>query len=154
MKQDEGSSSGLLKQSFAQYHATLHAAVFSHSGFMKEALSVLRSVCFHCSALRVSRDDLKFKMAQRLKNGQMRLQAMHEICRNKKRCAFGDAEEMQRSVDELDLGLARRGDADEETSRGGCGGMQPTFVKKGLKIEVEFPASGNQPASLKLIGAP
>ena len=121
-------------------HIELARPVF-HIGFMKEALSVLRSVCFHCSALRVSRDDLKFKMAQRLKNGQMRLQAMHEICRNKKRCAFGDAEEMQRSVDELDLGLARRGDADEETSRGGCGGMQPTFVKKGLKIEVEFPAS-------------
>ena len=26
-------------------------------------------------------------------------------------------------------------------ARGGCGGLQPTFKKTGLKIEVEFPAS-------------
>lgn len=39
-----------------------------HVGFLDVTLKVLRSVCFHCSRLRLDKADLKYKRALLIKN--------------------------------------------------------------------------------------
>jgi DNA-directed RNA polymerase II subunit RPB1 len=60
----------------------LARAVF-HVGFVDTALKVLRSVCHHCSRLRVDRTDIKFKEAMKERHPKKRLDKLHEICRGK-----------------------------------------------------------------------
>jgi DNA-directed RNA polymerase II subunit RPB1 len=63
-------------------HMKLARPVF-HVGFIDVTLKVLRCVCFHCSRLRVDKSDFKFRNAMKIKNPKTRLNALHEICRNK-----------------------------------------------------------------------
>lgn len=43
-----------------------------HVGFLDVAIKVLRSVCFHCSRLRLDKRDIKFKRALMIKNPKVK----------------------------------------------------------------------------------
>ncbi|CAN0409234.1 unnamed protein product, partial [Discosporangium mesarthrocarpum] len=72
-------------------HYQLARPVF-HVGFLDIVLKVLRSVCFHCSRVRLDKRDIKYKRAMQIKNPKTRLNYLHEQCRNQKRCTFGTAD--------------------------------------------------------------
>ncbi|CAN0004316.1 unnamed protein product, partial [Choristocarpus tenellus] len=44
-----------------------------HVGFLDVVLKVLRSVCFHCSRLRLDKSDVKYRRAMQIKNPKVRL---------------------------------------------------------------------------------
>ena len=74
-----------------------------HLGYLKETLMVLRCVCFHCSRLMADPSDYRVQAAQKLKS-QRRLEAMHALCRGKKRCEFATGAELQRAIAEGEEG--------------------------------------------------
>lgn len=101
-----------------------------HVGFVDVVVKILRSVCFHCSRLRLDEGDVKYKRAKMIKHPKTRLNFLHEACRNKDRCLFGTG----------DLGLEAGIDGDASMGApSGCGGFQPKITRKGLKVEVEYP---------------
>ncbi|KAH8090033.1 DNA-directed 5'-3' RNA polymerase [Aureococcus anophagefferens] len=68
-----------------------------HLGYIKEVLMCLRCVCFHCSRLMADPSDYKVQGAQKYK-AQKRLEAMHGLCRSKKRCEFATGAELQQAI--------------------------------------------------------
>src|SRR5205823_4924045 len=60
-----------------------------HIGFISTIVKVLRCVCFHCSALLVSKDHKNYAYAMRIANPKKRLQAILHICQGMKRCNGG-----------------------------------------------------------------
>jgi len=88
----------------------------------------LRCVCFHCSRLMADPSDYKVQGAQKYK-AQKRLEAMHGLCRSKKRCEFATGAELQQAIM----------DGEQEGAVYGCGALQPTFRRRTAQsIEVEF----------------
>ncbi|KAK7249310.1 DNA-directed 5'-3' RNA polymerase [Aureococcus anophagefferens] len=99
-----------------------------HLGYIKEVLMCLRCVCFHCSRLMADPSDYKVQGAQKYK-AQKRLEAMHGLCRSKKRCEFATGAELQQAIM----------DGEQEGAVYGCGALQPTFRRRTAQsIEVEF----------------
>jgi len=113
-------------------HMELARPVY-HLGYIKEVIMVLRSVCYHCSRLLADPADFKVKRAQQL-GSQSRLEAMHNLCRGKKRCEFASSEELAATIDHP----AAEGDGEAIY---GCGALHPQFRRKSAQtIEVEFAA--------------
>jgi DNA-directed RNA polymerase II subunit RPB1 len=90
----------------------------------------LRCVCYHCSALLVSRDNRRYADTQKLRQPKKRLAAVLEICRNVKECNGGF---------EMDDSLLDDNKEVERKKRTGCGSMLPNYRRDGIKIIVEFP---------------
>ena len=122
-------------------HIELARPMF-HIGFMSECLKILRCICFHCSKVLSDDRDHRYRAAMRQKNGKKRLKMMYELCRNKSMCEYGEEADMEKMREELNIGLQGGLQDDhkaKEGGHGGCGGLQPTYRKDGLKILVEFP---------------
>ncbi|MFN9983843.1 MAG: hypothetical protein ACK53Y_28210, partial [bacterium] len=49
-------------------------------------LKVLRCVCYHCSRLRMDETQFKFQKARAVHIRKRRLEAMHDLLREKKKC--------------------------------------------------------------------
>jgi len=105
-----------------------------HISFMPTILKLLRCVCYHCSALLVSRDKPKFKEAMKIKHPRRRLDALLEVCRNAKECDGGT------HVDENALQIQGQEAPDSEAPKikTGCGNAQPTYRRENIKIIMEF----------------
>lgn len=136
-------------------HIELALPVY-HVGFLDDVVRILRCVCYHCSRLLIDPNDHKAKAAMQIRDPATRMRAIHDLCRGKKRCEPGDigdlTDNMQigeaeegggRGADEMDefrqsMGLRKEG---QKTVSGpsGCGGTLPTFVRKELSIEINFP---------------
>eukprot|EP00904_Undaria_pinnatifida_P012757 jgi/Undpi1/8611/HiC_scaffold_25.g11076.m1 len=119
-------------------HMELARPVY-HVGFLDVTLKVLRSVCFHCSRLRLDKADLKYKRALLIKNPKTRLNYIHEQCRNSKKCVFGTGD-LEAGMDLDGEGGGGMGGGGEDGNASGCGGLLPKFTKTGLQVEVEYPA--------------
>jgi len=119
-------------------HIELARPIF-HMGFVDTALKILRSVCFHCSKLLVDDRDYKFRRACQIKNPKLRLSAVHQICRTKKNCEYGEDEEMRSLHEETPQDGAAEQQREARVGHGGCGGLQPKFTRVGCKVTVEFP---------------
>jgi DNA-directed RNA polymerase II subunit RPB1 len=66
-------------------HLELAKPVY-HWGFFNTTLKVLRCVCYHCSRLRMMGDEFKFQKCIQIKSRKRRLEALHELLRNKRKC--------------------------------------------------------------------
>jgi len=66
-------------------HIELAKPVY-HQGFINTVLKSLRCVCYHCSAITMDQTEFKFKQKRRIANRKKRLDAMHALLRNKKKC--------------------------------------------------------------------
>ncbi|CAM9431387.1 unnamed protein product [Chrysoparadoxa australica] len=109
-------------------HIELAKPVY-HVGFIDTVLKILRCVCFHCSRIRLDKNDFKFMRACQIRSAKVRLSHLHDLCRNKDRCLFGTGD--------LDLeGLPQEMDGEAPH---GCGGYLPKFTKVGGRVEVEYP---------------
>jgi len=94
-------------------------------GFLKTALKCLRCVCFYCSRLLVSDNEINVQRAMKIKNPKVRLQAMQNLSRSKKRCFYSaSAEDMNATTGEI---------------RGGCGYLQPRIMIEGTQVWIVFP---------------
>jgi DNA-directed RNA polymerase II subunit RPB1 len=66
-------------------HLELARPVY-HQGFFDVTLKTLRSICFHCSRIRMESDEFKFQKCLQIKSRKRRLEAFHTLLRNKKKC--------------------------------------------------------------------
>eukprot|EP00397_Hematodinium_sp_SG-2012_P000777 GEMP01000778.1.p1 GENE.GEMP01000778.1~~GEMP01000778.1.p1 ORF type:complete len:2021 (+),score=468.87 GEMP01000778.1:45-6107(+) len=94
-------------------------------GFLKTALKCLRCVCFYCSRLLVSDHDINVQRAMKIKSPKVRLQAIQNLARAKKRCFYSA------TVEEA-MGVAAE-------IKGGCGYLQPRIIIEGTQVWLIFP---------------
>ena len=66
-------------------HLDLARPVY-HQGFFAVTLKCLRCVCYHCGRFRCLPDDVKFAKAIKIQHRKKRLDTIHELLRNKKKC--------------------------------------------------------------------
>jgi len=66
-------------------HIDLARPVY-HQGFIDVVLKSLRSTCYHCGSLVMDQTEFKFKQKRRIMSRKKRLEAMHNLLRNKKTC--------------------------------------------------------------------
>jgi len=66
-------------------HLDLARPVY-HQGFIQVTLKTLRSICFHCSRIRMKEDEYKYQKCLQIKNRKRRLDAFHTLLRGKKKC--------------------------------------------------------------------
>mmetsp|Transcript_30765 Transcript_30765/g.55730 ORF Transcript_30765/g.55730 Transcript_30765/m.55730 type:complete len:1711 (+) Transcript_30765:43-5175(+) len=66
-------------------HLELARPVY-HQGFFDVIIKTLRSICFHCSRIRMESDEFKFQKCLQIKSRKRRLEAFHALLRNKKKC--------------------------------------------------------------------
>ena len=129
-------------------HIELIKPVF-HCGFIDQVTRILRCVCHHCSRLLIDEKSFKDKKTLSLNDCELRLAAIHEVCKGKKRCETaksGDIDEMLdavgiSTVDEngnANLNSMKNGVAAFRASSG-CGNSLPKYTRKGLTIEIEYP---------------
>ncbi|CAM9294553.1 unnamed protein product [Ectocarpus fasciculatus] len=125
-------------------HIELALPVY-HVGFIDDVVRVLRCVCYHCSRLLIDPSDHKAKRALEIRDPATRMRAIHDLCRGKKRCEPGDVSDMTDFMQSMGLEKEAASDgaiADEKAAvQSGCGGTLPTYVRKELSIEINFPES-------------
>lgn len=80
-------------------------------------LKCLRCVCYHCSRLRMAEDEFKFKKAAQIRSRKRRLEALHELLRNKKKCDH--CQGLQPKYTKVDLHLEADFPAEEAAGAGG-----------------------------------
>jgi DNA-directed RNA polymerase II subunit RPB1 len=107
-----------------------------HIGFKGVCLKVLRSVCYHCSILKIDARNVRFQHALRIKNGEKRLKAVYDLARGKSVCEYGDDKEVGAMRED---GMPADDENAEITGHGGCGGLQPEYQFEGLKCIVTYP---------------
>ena len=95
-------------------HIELARPVY-HQGFFNVCLKVLRCVCFHCSRFRMLPDEFKFQKACSIQNRKRRLEILHELLRNKKKCEH--CQSSQPTFKKIDLHI--EADYPDETASGG-----------------------------------
>nr|AOE43178.1 RNA polymerase II largest subunit/RNA polymerase II core subunit [Rostrostelium ellipticum] len=102
-------------------HIELAKPVF-HIGFINTVLKILRCVCYHCSKL----------LVDTIKNPKTRLNAILDLCKNKKVCELGEEESKEHDLSKTDEEL------DRKPKQGGCGNALPKITKEEMKFIVEF----------------
>jgi DNA-directed RNA polymerase II subunit RPB1 len=114
-----------------------------HVGFLDDVVRILRCVCHHCSKLLIDQNDHKAKRALDIRDPATRMRAIHDLSRAKKRCEPGDVTKMTDFMQEM--GLEKEvpggggGGGEDVMVQAGCGGMLPTYLRKELGIEMNFP---------------
>ena len=118
-------------------HIELARPVY-HVGFIDDVVKILRCVCYHCSRLLLDKNDYKCQRVLKIKDPATRLRAIHDLCKSKKRCETGSANEMR---DELLHTIGFESEAAGESAAGnsGCGSPMPNYSRSGLEIKVDFP---------------
>jgi len=66
-------------------HLELSRPVY-HQGFVTVVLKTLRCICYSCGRIRMDSDEFKFQKCASIKKRSRRLDAFHELLRNKKKC--------------------------------------------------------------------
>lgn len=116
-------------------HIDLALPVY-HVGFIDDVVRILRCVCYHCSRLLIDPKDLKGKRALEIRDPETRLRALHDLCRGKKKCEPGEISDMAEFMQSIGV---QKDVPEDAASSSGCGGMLPTYTRKELSIEVNFP---------------
>jgi DNA-directed RNA polymerase II subunit RPB1 len=108
-------------------HLDLAKPVY-HQGFFTVTLKILRCICFHCSRLRMLPDEFKFKKNLTITNRKRRIDAFHELLRDKKSCDH--CQGLQPKYTKLDLHIEADfpDDAASGTTAGGTGGDSKQFL--------------------------
>ncbi|TIA40621.1 putative DNA-dependent RNA polymerase II largest subunit [Aureobasidium pullulans] len=106
-------------------HIELAVPVF-HVGFVTKIKKILESVCHNCGKVLLDESVPAFAQAVRLRDPKRRFDAIHRLCKAKTTCDPDEApEDGEDPKDALKKG---------KRSHGGCGNLQPTIRKDGLKL--------------------
>ena len=112
-------------------HIELARPMF-HMGFLPVVKKVLTCICFYCSKLRISTNDMRYKSAIRYEGAMDRLRAVVQLCQNIKVCDGG------KTGDDDALGGGDGAVGNNAPEFEGCGHRQPKFRRSGLEIIATF----------------
>lgn len=104
-------------------HIELAVPVF-HVGFISKIKKILETVCHNCGKILLDERDQKFLDAKKSRDPKRRFDAIHSVCKGKGVC----------EMDEAPTGGDDERDVLKEPGHGGCGNVQPTIRKEGLKL--------------------
>ena len=113
-------------------HIELAKPVF-HIGFMPKIKKLCECVCMNCGKLLLDEHtNPHFAAAIKIRDPKKRFQAVWNLCKTKMVCEVDPPDE----DDDEDMGLNGPNGADKKPKfrRGGCGSIQPTIRKDGLKL--------------------
>ncbi|KAK9451487.1 DNA-directed RNA polymerase II subunit RPB1 [Limtongia smithiae] len=105
-------------------HIELAKPVF-HIGFIAKIKKICEAVCFHCGKLKLDESNAAFAQAIKIRDPKRRFQAVWSLCKAKMMC------ETDAPNDDGDFG---DNNASKKVSHGGCGNLQPTIRRDGLKL--------------------
>lgn len=100
-------------------HIELAKPVF-HIGFITKIKKICESVCFHCGKLKLDESNELFAQAIKIRDSKRRFNAVWSLCKSKMVCEA----DVPSSDNQQPLKM----------SHGGCGNVQPTIRKDGLKL--------------------
>lgn len=106
-------------------HIELAKPVF-HIGFITKIKKVCESICMNCGKLLLDESNPQFAMAIRIKDPKRRFNAVWSLCKSKMVC------ETDATLSEDDPN-GMKGNKNK-ISHGGCGNIQPTIRRDGLKL--------------------
>ena len=127
-----------------------------HNGFIDDVVKILRCVCYHCSKLLINVLNPKESHVLSIKDPELRLAAIHDVCKNKKTCSSASAVEVASMMDTDDV--AQNAEMDDifgghsrenvmnksniVSKKVGCGGALPLYRRdyEKIRIEVEYSA--------------
>ncbi|KAG5355221.1 DNA-directed RNA polymerase II subunit RPB1 [Yarrowia sp. E02] len=101
-------------------HIELAKPVF-HIGFIAKIKKICESVCFHCGKVLLDENNKQFAQAIRIRDPKRRFNAVWSLCKTKMVC-------------ETDVPTEDDGSGVVKHSHGGCGNIQPTVRRDGLKL--------------------
>jgi len=105
-------------------HLELARPVY-HQGFVNVVLKTLRCVCFHCGRIRMQEDEFKFQKCATIgKKRSRRLDAFHNLLRNKKKCDHCQGTQPKITK----VGLHLEIELQEESNSGATGGDSKQFL--------------------------
>ena len=101
-------------------HLELARPVY-HQGFFQVILKTLRCICFHCSRIRMSEDEFKFKKCRAITSRKRRLEAFHNLLRSKKKCdtCQGVQPKYTKSGLHIEMELGEDGQGGQNAATGG-----------------------------------
>ena len=99
-------------------HLELARPVY-HQGFIQVCLKVCRCICYHCARFKMKDDEFKFQKAKQITHKKKRLEALHDLLRNKKQCDH--CQGMQPKITKVALSL--EGEFPEGASAAGGASM-------------------------------
>ncbi|KAF2148296.1 putative DNA-dependent RNA polymerase II largest subunit [Myriangium duriaei CBS 260.36] len=108
-------------------HIELAVPVF-HVGFITKCKKILETVCHNCGKILLDESVPAFAQALRFRDPKKRFDAIHRLCKPKLTCDVtetGDDNEFDNPKDALKKA---------RPSHGGCGNLQPSIRKDGLKL--------------------
>ncbi|GAB7355155.1 hypothetical protein MBLNU459_g5725t2 [Dothideomycetes sp. NU459] len=109
-------------------HIELAVPVF-HVGFVTKIKKILETVCHNCGKILLDESIPAFAQAVRLRDPKRRFDAIHRLCKPKLTCDLDDTPEDNNGFEnpKEDAKKVKR-------SHGGCGNLQPSIRKDGLKL--------------------
>mmetsp|Transcript_6506 Transcript_6506/g.9894 ORF Transcript_6506/g.9894 Transcript_6506/m.9894 type:complete len:1765 (+) Transcript_6506:67-5361(+) len=115
-------------------HLDLARPVY-HQGFIQVTLKTLRSICFHCSRIRMKEDEYKYQKCLQIKSRKRRLDAFHTLLRGKKKCDH--CEGVQPKLTKVGLSLeAEYGEGDVIPSAETGSGDSKQFLSGQKAVEI------------------
>eukprot|EP00917_Polyrhabdina_sp_WS-2016_P023350 GHVP01050621.1.p1 GENE.GHVP01050621.1~~GHVP01050621.1.p1 ORF type:complete len:1762 (+),score=250.74 GHVP01050621.1:27-5312(+) len=122
-------------------HINLATPVY-HIGFLTTLVRVLRCVCYSCSRLLCDPEDSKFQAALRIRAPKARLARIHEMAKTKRRCEGETSASLTQGKEkDLTMDLSENKPTAPQSS---CGCLQPSYVKDGINISIQFPTSNEE----------
>ncbi|KAI9848280.1 MAG: DNA-directed RNA polymerase II subunit RPB1 [Sclerophora amabilis] len=108
-------------------HIELASPVF-HVGFMTKIKKLLEIVCHNCGKIKLDESNPQFADALRYRDPKRRFDTIWRLCQKKMVCESDAPLEDDYEQD----GPSKQ--AQKKTSHGGCGNLQPTVSREGLKL--------------------
>ena len=123
-------------------HINLVKPVY-HLGFINVVMKILRSVCYHCSKLKIDKNDanVKAELAKTSRSGRRRFAAIYDMSKGITRCDQKSSEEIEKERQER-MKLLAEGVPESQLKvdeRQGCGGVMPKLRKLSpVVIQLDF----------------
>ncbi|GAM90704.1 hypothetical protein ANO11243_087490 [Dothideomycetidae sp. 11243] len=108
-------------------HIELATPVF-HVGFITKVKKILETVCHNCGKILLDESVPAFAQSLRIRDPKRRFDAIHRLCKPKLTCDVSEAPDDNGFEDPKDALKKAR------PSHGGCGNLQPSIRKDGLKL--------------------
>ncbi|KAI0028851.1 DNA-directed RNA polymerase II, subunit 1 [Vararia minispora EC-137] len=121
-------------------HIELARPVF-HPGFIIKVKKILESICVNCGKLKADISDDNFAQKIRhVKDPKARMAVVWNHCKSKMLCDVDEPKEE-----------GAEGDDAPTKGHGGCGYMQPTIRKEGLKLFLQYKKSKDEDEDVKAL---
>ncbi|TKX19276.1 DNA-directed RNA polymerase II subunit rpb1 [Elsinoe australis] len=108
-------------------HIELATPMF-HVGFIGKVKKILETVCHNCGKILLDESIPAFAQALRYRDPKKRFDAIHRLCKPKLMC------EMTEAPENNDFDNPKEAMKKARSEHGGCGNLQPSIRKDGLKL--------------------